>query len=104
MKQKQKYKYIEVRGNDIIVKTPVPYKTVRQREYETIQDAENKEYELNSACLFLYDCMKLLGVSQRKAKEQEFTLNLATGEKIERIASHKGISTPMYMAIKKYNW
>jgi len=101
---KKKYKYIEVKGNTILVKTPDPYRTVRQREHETIKDAEDKEYQLNAACSFLYDCIKLIGISKKKAQEQEFTLNIATGDKIQQIARNKGISTPMYITIKNYNW
>jgi len=101
---KNEYKYIEVIGNNILVKTPSPYTTVRQREHETLQDAKNKEYQLNSDCCFLYDCMRLLGISKKDAQKQEFTLNIATGEKIERIASYKGISSTMYKIIKNYNW
>ena len=101
---KKKYKYIEVIGNTILVKTPVPYKTIRQREHETLQDAECKEHDLNASCLFLYDCMRLLGISKKKAKEQEFTLNIATGEKVITAASKKGVSNQMYSVIKRYNW
>ncbi len=102
--KKRNYKHIAINGNVILVKTPVPYKTVRQREYETVEDANNKEYQLNSACKFLYDCMRLLGISKKKAIEQDFTLNLATGEKIIRIAADKLISHEMYMTIQNYNW
>lgn len=101
---KQKKKYIEVKGNEILVKTPSPYTTVRQREHETLQDAKDKEYQLNSACTFLYDCMKLLGISKKKAEQQGFTLNIATGEKIMEAARNKGISNPMYLTISKYDW
>lgn len=100
----KKYKYTEIIGNEILVKTPEPYKTIRQREHETEQDAKNKEYELNQSCMFLYDCMKLLSIPIKKAKEQDFTLNYSTGEKIIRMAANKGISTQMYMAIKNHNW
>lgn len=101
---KKNYKYIEVKGNEYLVKTPSPYMTVRQREHETIQDADNKAYELNSACLFLYDCMKLLGISKKKAKAENFTLNISTGEKIISAARNKGISNAMYKVISQYNW
>lgn len=100
----KKHKYIELKENTIRVLTPVPYRTQRKYSHESEEDVKDKVYRLNEACKFLYECMRLLGISRRKAREMDFTLNIATGEKIIDMASRRNISHAMFMTIKNYNW
>jgi len=103
MKSK-KLKYVECVGNTIIVKTPNPYKSVKQYPHETDKQAEDKAYLLNQSCAFLYDTLRVLGISKKRAIEEDYTLNTATGEKLIRIAANKGVSNIFYKTIREYNW
>jgi hypothetical protein len=97
-------KYVKVKGNELIVGTPIPYIIVRQYEHETSESAKNKEYSLNSSCKFFYDILKLLGISKKEAKRLGYTLNLETGIKVLERASKVDVSHEVFMLIKNHRW
>lgn len=100
----KKYKYVKVKGNTLVVNTPVPYEVVRQYPHEKDVDGENKAYSLDQSCKFLYDVLRMLGISKKEAIANKYTLNLDTGYKLMAIASQKEISHEMFMVIRKYDW
>jgi hypothetical protein len=99
-----KYKYVKVKGNTLVVNTPIPYEVIRQYPHEKDVDAENKAYELDQSCKVLYDVLKMLGISKKEAISKNYTLNTSTGLELVRIAADKEISHEMYMFIRKYDW
>lgn len=100
----KKYKYVQRKGNTLIVKTPIPYTVVRQYPHESDQDGENKEYSLDQSCKFLYDVLRMLGVSKKEAIANGYTLNTDTGYKLCDLATRKEVSHEMFMLLRKYDW
>ena len=98
------YKYLTIKGNSIIVKTPNPYIVILQREHETIDDAKSKLYSLNESCKFLFDMLRVLGVSKKEAKQLGYTLNIDTGNKLSVLAGERNISHKVFMLIRNHNW
>lgn len=105
MKQidKTKYPYIEFLNDEmILVNTPNPYTLPIENLKD---DIENKLHQLNQSVLFLYDCMRILGINEETAMKEDYSLNKATGDKIMDIAMHKkNVSHEFKKLILYYNW
>jgi len=90
-------------SGEIIVNTPNPY-TVSSYKNDGIDKITEVAHDLNDSCQFLYDCLKVLGISKRKAKDNDYTLNIDTGDKLIRLAATRKMSMEMYRVIKNHAW
>jgi len=88
----------------ILVKTPIPYVVDAYKDSE--QDVlEHTRYELDEHTKFLYNCLKMLGISKSEAQRLHYTLNQNTGDRLYTIAiNHPHISHEMRQVLGKYNW
>lgn len=85
-----------LKNGDIKVNTPVPYIIDSYRDADITKRADIM-YDLKQNVRFLRDCLRLLGISNKEAREKEYTLNIMTGDKLMGIATHnKNISNEFY--------
>lgn len=108
------FKFVKINKKGVItVLTPNPYKvTAYVSIYEKSLTDENIRtelygnvlYGLDQSCKFLYDCLRLLGISKKEAKEQNYTLNKATGDKFWSLLNQREISFQFKQIINNYNW
>ncbi len=88
----------------IKVYTPIPYivtayKNSSQKELDEVQ------YHLENSVKFLYDCMKVLGITKKCAIEKQYTLNLYTGSEFRHlILENNTISHELKKIIIQYDW
>lgn len=68
-----------------IVPTPVPYIVDLIHERSDSAKAAMQE-QLIENCQVLYDLLAMLGISLKAARAEEYTLNLATRDRLLRIA------------------
>ena len=54
--------------------------------------------------LFLYDVLRVLGISKEEARRMDYTFNRRTGEELSAIARHQNISHEMRMLIINHKW
>ena len=83
--------YIEIYDTKIIVNTPCPYE-ISRKDRPDLDDVEiNVDwiYEMREKVKYLYDCMRVLGIAKKTAREQCFTLNDRTTEILLDIAGTK---------------
>lgn len=89
----------------ILVKTPIPYVVTAYQNNCDDEWIEDIRYCLDEDTKFLYNCLKVLGISKAVAKREEYTLNKATGDKLRSIAlNNKGISYEIRQLILNHNW
>jgi ABC-type dipeptide/oligopeptide/nickel transport system ATPase component len=91
----------------ILVKTPVPYVIdVYKDFYEySKEDLEQFRHRMNENTKFLYNCLKMLGISKKEAISKDYSLNLSTGEKLRDISIvNKNISLEMSRLIINHKW
>lgn len=88
----------------ILVKTPVPYVVDSYKDSEK-DVLDHVRHGLDEDTRFLYDCLKVLGISRKEAILKGYTLNLDTGEKLLSVAQHKEcISHKMRMVVFNHEW
>jgi len=88
----------------ILVHTPKPY-IVDSYKRATNKELEDVRYELDEHTKFLYNCLKMLGISRKEAIKKRYTLNIHTGDELQHIADHKdNISYEMRMVIFNHKW
>lgn len=96
--------YVKIqKDKTILVKTPIPYEITAYGDRANsliVAVADN----INDECIFLYDCLRLLGISKKEAIKNDYTLNSDTGEKLIRIASEKNISPELRKVIINHKW
>jgi hypothetical protein len=88
----------------ILVKTPVPYvvDAFKDSSDANIQDVR---YGLDEHTKFLYNCLKMLGISRKEAILKGYTLNIFTGEALNDIAyKNPKISSEMRTVIFNHKW
>ena len=88
----------------ILVKTPNPYivDTYRDADDEELDDVR---YRLNESVKFLNDCLRVLGISKKEAREKNYTLNMSTGDEFRRLMVHShSISIEVWKMITQYDW
>jgi hypothetical protein len=93
----------------ILVKTPKPYTVTAYQDltdaYPTLESMRDIEHDLNEHTKFLYNCLKMLGISKSMAVRQRYTLNTDTGDRLSHMALHdERISHEMRMVIRNHNW
>lgn len=100
------YKYVVFNADrSITVKTPKPYTLAAElQKHETEYQIQDKMYGLQESCLFLYECMKVLGVDKKSAAARGYTLNILTGESLRRIAHNKEMSNVWTKMFANHRW
>jgi hypothetical protein len=91
----------------ILVKTPIPYvvNVYKDPEMVSLDRLMEIKYELEEHTKFLYNCLKMLGISKAMAIKHKYTLNHQTGDALSSIASHNPkISHEMRMVIFRHEW
>jgi len=94
----------------ILVKTPKPYTVTAYRDYynndkDDIQKLEDITSNLNKSAMFLYNCLTLLGISIKRAKAHDFSLNGITFDRLSDIAyNSRTLSHEFKMLILNYRW
>ena len=88
----------------ILVKTPRTYVVDSYKNSES-DKLENVRHHLDEHTRFLYNCLKVLGVSRKEAILKDYTLDIDTGEKLLCIAQHnESVSHEMKMTIFNHDW
>lgn len=88
----------------ILIKTPIPYIV---DAYKNTNDVHLKEvcHSLDESTKFLYNVLKLLGISKKTAIAKKYTLNIHTGDELNNIAFYNSaISHKMFTVISTYPW
>jgi hypothetical protein len=88
----------------ILVKTPRTYVVDSYKNSES-DELETVRHRLDEHTRFLYNCLKVLGVSRKEAILKDYTLDTDTGEKLLCVAQHKeSVSHEMKMTIFNHDW
>ena len=108
------YKYVVVNEKGYIkILTPDPYTLKNYVNLFEESKTDTKKHEqfidllndLNESCKFLYNCLKVLGISKETAHRRDYTLNYSTGEKLYSLAiNNDNVSREFAKIIKNYNW
>jgi hypothetical protein len=100
-------KYAQLRRDRTIrVYTPRPYTVDAYKDSDlSLDEMKDIEHQLKEHTKFLYDCLKLLHISEATAKHRGYTLNIETGEKLFALCyKHHYISNEMKMVILNHKW
>jgi hypothetical protein len=104
-KKKMKYKHVAYDDDFIYVNTPAPYKLNRKDRPDLSDEQLHEEmYSLDQSCKFLYEIVRALGISKKKATALQITLNVMSGEKILSLANNKGCSQKLIRIIQEHIW
>lgn len=88
----------------ILVKTPIPY-VVHAYKDSKKDVLEHTTHELNEHTRFLYNCLKMLGISKSEAQRLDYSLNQDTGNRLYTIAiNNPQISCEMCLVLGKHKW
>lgn len=88
----------------IIVYTPIPYvvDAYKDKEMNEISEVCNS---LSQSVKFLRNCFKLLGITNKEAKEKKFTLNIETGEELNHRAwMNRNVSCEFCALLRNHKW
>lgn len=104
--RKEIQKYLEITKDKIIVKTPKPYVIPREGriDLENVETDKEFHYSMVQHLKFLYECLRVLGISKKEAIEKSYSLNTSTGDKLMARASAKEISYEMQTLIRNHRW
>jgi hypothetical protein len=100
----KRFPFVKYSNGIITVITPIPYTiNVKDRKLSA-EDLETLMSQINDCVLFLRDVFRVLDIRLKTAKEKNYTLNIATGEALTKIAAERQVSEYMFKIIRDYNW
>ena len=103
---KKPISYVKHLGdNRYKILVPNPYIVELRADGINPNDLSNKIYRLNEHCKFLYNTLRVLGISKQRAKERDYTLNIYTGDAFSNLLINRDdVSHEFKMMIMKHDW